>query len=62
MSDVVESGRNIRMLTVVDAYTRECLALEVDTSLQAGGSSGFWIGSLRLDASQSAFALTMVRS
>ena len=32
MSDVVESGRNIRMLTVVDAYTRECLALEVDTS------------------------------
>jgi putative transposase len=30
--DVVESGRSIRVLTVVDAYTRECLALEVDTS------------------------------
>ena len=30
--DAVESGRTIRMLSVVDAYTRECLALEVDTS------------------------------
>jgi putative transposase len=30
--DVVESGRTIRVLSVVDAYTRECLALEVDTS------------------------------
>ena len=32
VNDVVESGRSIRMLTVVDVYTRECLALEVDTS------------------------------
>jgi putative transposase len=31
--DVIASGRSIRVLTVVDAYTRECLALEVDTSL-----------------------------
>jgi putative transposase len=30
--DAVECGRPIRVLTVVDAYTRECLALEVDTS------------------------------
>jgi putative transposase len=30
--DAVESGRTIRVLSVVDAYTRECLALEVDTS------------------------------
>lgn len=30
--DVVECGRTIRVLTVVDACTRECLALEVDTS------------------------------
>ena len=29
--DVVECGRAIRVLSVVDAYTRECLALEVDT-------------------------------
>jgi hypothetical protein len=30
--DAVESGRAIRVLAVVDAYTRECLALQVDTS------------------------------
>ena len=31
--DKLASGRTIRMLTVVDTFTRECLALEVDTSL-----------------------------
>jgi putative transposase len=30
--DAVASGRAVRVLSVVDAYTRECLALEVDTS------------------------------
>ena len=30
--DGVEGGRAIRVLAVVDCYTRECLALEVDTS------------------------------
>jgi putative transposase len=30
--DAVECGRGIRVLSVVDACTRECLALEVDTS------------------------------
>jgi putative transposase len=30
--DAVAAGRTIRVLNVVDAYTRECLALEVDTS------------------------------
>jgi putative transposase len=30
--DAVECGRTIRVLSVVDAYTRECLALEVDSS------------------------------
>src|SRR5438067_7455031 len=30
--DAVECGRTVRVLSVVDAYTRECLALEVDTS------------------------------
>jgi putative transposase len=29
--DAVDCGRAIRVLSVVDAYTRECLALEVDT-------------------------------
>src|SRR5437773_9883072 len=31
--DAVAYGRAIRVLSVVDAYTRECLALEVDTSV-----------------------------
>ena len=30
--DAVASGRSIRVLNVIDAYTRESLAMEVDTS------------------------------
>ena len=30
--DAVASGRSVRVLSIVDAYTRECPALEVDTS------------------------------
>ena len=30
--DVIAAGRNIRVLSVVDAFTRECLVLEVDTA------------------------------
>jgi putative transposase len=33
VSDCVSNGRVIRMLTMVDDYTRECPAVEVDTSL-----------------------------
>ena len=33
VGDCLSSGKVIRMLTVVDDYTRECLAIEVDTSL-----------------------------
>jgi len=32
VSDGIASGRHIRLLGVVDAFTRECVALEVDTS------------------------------
>ena len=32
-SDAAASGQRVPVLSVVDAYTRECLALEVDTSL-----------------------------
>ena len=32
VSDAIASGRAIRVLSVVDAYTRECVALEADTS------------------------------
>jgi len=34
--DGVATGRMVRILSVVDAYTRECLALEADTSLGSG--------------------------
>lgn len=33
VSDALSWGRKIRLLTVVDAFTRESLAIEVDTSL-----------------------------
>ena len=33
VSDCTAGGRTIRMLTLVDEFTRECLAIEVDTSL-----------------------------
>jgi putative transposase len=33
--DALATGRGIRVLAVVDAYTRECLSLEVDTSLSS---------------------------
>jgi len=33
VSDCICDGRSIRALTLVDDYTRECLAIEVDTSL-----------------------------
>jgi len=32
-SDVAASGQRLRIFSVVDSYTRECLTLEVDTSL-----------------------------
>jgi putative transposase len=33
MSDALFNGRKIRLLTLIDEYTRECLAIEVDTSI-----------------------------
>ena len=33
--DALATGRGIRILAVVDAFTRECLTLEVDTSLSS---------------------------
>jgi putative transposase len=33
LSDALASGRRIRVLAVVDTFTREALAMEVDTSL-----------------------------
>ena len=31
--DEAVSGRKLKMLTLIDEYTRECLAVEVDTSI-----------------------------
>ena len=33
VADALASARSLRILTVVDAFTRECLALEADTSM-----------------------------
>ncbi len=35
LADGLATGRGLRILTVVDSYTRECLAIEVDTSLSS---------------------------
>jgi putative transposase len=35
LHDVLGDGRKLRTFNVVDAFTRECLAIEVDTSLPA---------------------------
>ena len=34
--DGLANGRMVRILSVIDAFTRECLALEADTSLGSG--------------------------
>jgi len=36
MSDQLANGRTIRVFNVVDDFTRQCLAMEVDTSLGGG--------------------------
>jgi putative transposase len=35
MSDALADGRKVRTLNILDEYSRECLAIEVDTSLGA---------------------------
>jgi putative transposase len=35
VSDALATGRSVRVLAVVDAFTRECLILEVDTGLSS---------------------------
>ena len=34
MQDALHNGRRIRLLTIVDTYTKECLRIEVDTSIR----------------------------
>ena len=40
VSDALGSGRSIRLLNVADAFTRECVALEVDTSFASRRVTG----------------------
>ena len=47
VSDAFTDGRRFRILTVVDDFTRENLALIADTSLSASASRGSWIGLLQ---------------
>jgi len=35
VSDALANGRSVRVLSIVDNFTRECLALEVDTSFSS---------------------------
>jgi len=42
--DGLATGRMVRILSVVDAYTRECLALEADTSLGSGRAAHAGLG------------------
>ena len=38
--DALATGRGIRILAIVDAFNRECLTLEVDTSLSSPRDPG----------------------
>lgn len=57
-SDTLASGRHFRTLNIVDTYSRECLAIEVDTSLPSArvsrvlervGSERGFPGRIRVD-------------
>ena len=40
VADRTEDGRQLKLLVVIDEYTRECLAIEVDRSFTAGDVKG----------------------
>lgn len=50
VSDALHSGRQFRGLTVVDDYTRECLALVAERRCQANGSAANSTGSASIAA------------
>jgi len=58
-SDVAASGQRLRVLSVVDAFTRECLALETDTSLPSRRVTRVLQELLNTAAHRSFFAPTM---
>ena len=60
--DVLAAGRTIRVLSVLDAYTRECLALEVDTSFASRRVTRVLDEIVMRQASRNRFAVTTGRS
>ena len=60
--DVLAAGRTIRVLSVVDAFTRECLALEVDTSFASRRVTRCWKRTWWDEASRNRFAVTTVQN
>jgi len=62
VSDVAASGQRLRLLSVVDSFTHECLALEVDTCLPSR-RRGPWRASFNGEACRQRFvAITARRS
>ena len=45
VSDTLSSGRTFRCLTILDEYSRECVAIHVAHSIPATASSRSWSGS-----------------
>jgi len=60
--DVLAAGRTIRVLSVVDTFTREGLALEVDTSFASQRMTRVLDESLFSAERRSRFAVIMGRS
>lgn len=62
VSDALFDGRRLRALTVVDAYTREALAIDVDQGIKGSRLSRPWTGSHRYAALHGPYVWTMARS
>ena len=57
-SDVTASGRRLRGLSVLDSFTKQSLALEVDTSFPSRRMTRSWIRPSICTASHKRFAVT----
>jgi putative transposase len=62
VSDRLETGRGIRVLTIVDAFTRECLGVDVDTSLSSRRVTRALEQIIGRRVRHRAFAATMARN
>jgi hypothetical protein len=62
LTDRTEDGRQLRLLAVIDEYTRECLAIEVGRSFTAQDVIGVLSTCLRSAAHRSTFAVTTAQN